>query len=56
MAVARIIDNPCKTCNGSGQVRKPATVGINIPAGIDDGQVITIRGQRQRRQQRRPSR
>ncbi len=40
----RIIDNPCKTCNGSGQVRKPATVGINIPAGIDDGQVITIRG------------
>ena len=40
----RIIANPCKTCNGSGQVRKPATVGINIPAGIDDGQVITIRG------------
>ena len=25
-------------------MRKPATVGINIPAGIDDGQVITIRG------------
>lgn len=40
----RIIDNPCKTCNGTGQVRKPATVGINIPAGIDDGQVITVRG------------
>lgn len=40
----RIIETPCPTCNGSGQVRKPSTIGINIPAGIDDGQVITIRG------------
>ena len=32
------------TCSGSGQVRKPVTIGINIPGGIDDGQVITIRG------------
>lgn len=40
----RIIDTPCRSCSGSGQVRRPSTVGINIPAGIDDGQVITIRG------------
>lgn len=40
----QIIETPCKTCGGSGQVRKPSTVGINIPAGIADGQVITIRG------------
>lgn len=38
------IDTPCRKCNGSGQVRKSATIGINIPAGIDDGQVISIRG------------
>lgn len=39
-----IIDSPCRTCEGSGHVRKPSTVGINIPAGIDDGQIISIRG------------
>ena len=41
----RIIDTPCRHCSGSGQVRKTPTVGINIPAGIDDGQVLNIRGQ-----------
>ena len=40
----KIIESPCRTCQGSGQVRKPAVVGISIPAGIDDGQVMTIRG------------
>lgn len=40
----KIIETPCHTCGGTGQVRKPAVMGINIPAGIDDGQVITIRG------------
>lgn len=40
-----IIDNPCKKCNGTGRVRKPSTIEINIPAGIDDRQVINARGQ-----------
>lgn len=40
----KTIDTPCRKCSGSGQVRRPETVGINIPTGIDDGQVITIRG------------
>ncbi len=40
----RIIETPCRTCNGGGQVRVAETVGINIPAGIDDGQVLTVRG------------
>ena len=40
----RIIENPCPTCGGQGRVRRAAEVGINIPAGIDDGQVITIPG------------
>jgi len=39
-----VIDSPCKTCGGNGQVRKPTSVGVNIPAGIDDGQTISIRG------------
>ncbi len=40
----RIVENPCPTCGGQGRVRKNGEVGINIPAGIDDGQVITIPG------------
>ncbi len=40
----KIIETPCRSCNGVGQVRVAETVGINIPAGIDDGQVITVRG------------
>lgn len=40
----KIIDTPCPTCHGGGAVRKQQTVGINVPAGIDDGQVINIRG------------
>lgn len=41
----RVIETPCRNCSGSGQVRKKNTVGINIPAGIDDGQILNIRGQ-----------
>ncbi len=41
----RIVDNPCKDCHGVGQVRVTRKVGINIPEGIDDGQVITVPGQ-----------
>jgi len=40
----RIVENPCGACNGQGRVRRKSEVGINIPAGIDDGQVITIPG------------
>ena len=40
----RIVDTPCRACSGSGHKRTKSTVGINIPAGIADGQVITVRG------------
>lgn len=40
----KIVETPCHTCNGSGQVRKSSTIGVNIPAGVDDGQVMTVRG------------
>ncbi len=41
----KIIDTPCKTCSGSGRTRKTSRVEINIPAGIDDGQTLLLRGQ-----------
>ena len=41
----KIIHQPCPDCHGSGQMRKRKTIKVNIPAGIDDGQTISLRGQ-----------
>ena len=41
----KIIHSPCKDCNGTGQQRKRKTIQVNIPAGIDNGQTISLRGQ-----------
>ena len=41
----KIIHQPCKDCRGAGSVRKRKTIQASIPAGIDNGQTISIRGQ-----------
>ncbi len=41
----KIIHQPCKSCSGSGAVRRQKKISVNIPAGIDDGQAISLRGQ-----------
>ena len=41
----KIIHQPCKTCGGSGLARKQKKITVKIPAGIDDGQAISMRGQ-----------
>ena len=41
----KIIHQPCKHCGGKGMVRKRKTLSVNIPAGIDNGQTISLRGQ-----------
>jgi molecular chaperone DnaJ len=41
----RIIHQPCKACRGSGTMRSQKKVAVSIPAGIDDGQTISLRGQ-----------
>lgn len=41
----KIIHNPCNTCRGSGTQRKMRKISANIPAGIDNGQTISLRGQ-----------
>ena len=41
----RIIHQPCPDCRGTGAVRKRKTIKVNIPAGIDHGQTISLRGQ-----------
>lgn len=41
----KIIKNPCKKCGGTGKERRGRTLQVHIPAGIDDGQSIQLRGQ-----------
>lgn len=40
----KIIDSPCPTCSGQGRSRAAITKEIEIPAGIDDGQTLQVRG------------
>ncbi|MBR1763479.1 MAG: molecular chaperone DnaJ, partial [Eubacterium sp.] len=40
----KIIEKPCSKCGGKGKVRKKTKVDINIPAGIDNRQVVNVRG------------
>lgn len=40
----KIIEKPCQHCAGKGRVRTTVEKTIDIPAGIDDGQSITLRG------------
>lgn len=41
----KIIDTPCKNCRGGGYVRATKKLEVSIPAGIDDGQGIALRGE-----------
>lgn len=40
----KIVTTPCKECHGSGATQVSSKVAIKIPAGIDDNQVISVRG------------
>lgn len=40
-----INENPCTKCHGTGSIRKTKTIEVDIPAGIDDGQMIKLSGQ-----------
>ena len=40
----KIVDNPCNVCAGKGRIRHTVEQNVDIPAGIDDGQVINLRG------------
>lgn len=41
----KIIKNPCKSCNGSGKKRVTRKIKVSVPAGIDEGQTISLRGE-----------
>jgi len=41
----KIIHQPCDKCRGLGMVRRNKPIKVSIPAGIDNGQTISMRGQ-----------
>ena len=41
----KIIHSPCRACGGSGSVRRQKRLAVTIPAGINDGQAVSLRGQ-----------
>lgn len=40
-----VVESPCNKCSGQGSTRKVKTIEVDIPAGIDDGQMIKLSGQ-----------
>ena len=41
----KFISSPCQKCRGVGLERESRKLSVNIPAGIDDGERIALRGQ-----------
>jgi molecular chaperone DnaJ len=41
----KIAEVPCETCQGKGVTRQEKTFEVKIPAGIDNGQRIRVRGE-----------
>lgn len=41
----KMIKERCEECNGKGYKKVPAEVHVKVPAGIDDGQTIRMRGE-----------
>jgi molecular chaperone DnaJ len=41
----RVIDNPCRECEGEGRARADQMVDIDVPAGVAENNYLTLRGQ-----------
>ncbi|NUN09608.1 MAG: molecular chaperone DnaJ [Ignavibacteriaceae bacterium] len=40
-----VIDKPCKKCYGDGRIADESTISIKVPAGVSDGNYMTLRGE-----------
>lgn len=40
-----IIEEPCETCHGTGRETKTKSLNVNVPAGINTGEALTLRGE-----------
>ena len=41
----KITKNPCTTCKGKGKVRRTQKIKVKVPAGVDHGQSVRVRGE-----------
>jgi len=40
-----IVKDPCPACNGRGRRQKSKSLHVKIPAGVNDGEMLTMRGE-----------
>ena len=40
-----VVADPCLNCRGSGSVPEVATVAVQVPPGVSEGQYLTLRGE-----------
>ena len=41
----KVIRTPCNTCKGKGKVRRNQRIKVKVPAGVDHGQSVRVRGE-----------
>ena len=41
----KMIKTPCNTCKGKGKVRRTRKIRVKVPAGVDHGQSVRVRGE-----------
>ncbi len=41
----RRVVNPCKSCRGEGRVAQPRELEVSIPAGVEEGMRLRLRGE-----------
>ncbi len=40
-----IVTDPCRTCGGEGRVREERKIKVRIPAGVESGNYLTLKGE-----------
>jgi molecular chaperone DnaJ len=41
----RIVTDPCRSCGGEGRLREERRIKVRIPAGVESGNYLTLRGE-----------